>query len=220
MQMKNVAALSLTLLILAVATTGCSNKAGTNGTTAYGFRSAAIEFSQVTKSFGTIKSISKKVWIDQFGESIAIQCCTQTNYSPLGYNTSSEICTLDIIRDNTIYKIDLSKKKGVSAHLPSKENSNATYSLLPIYTDYTIKQNDGTFLRYDTLINLPCRVYTVWDNTVWVYKGIALKTESVVLGERVVETATSFCENCTIDSTVFRVPTGIALQKSLTAITQ
>ena len=119
-----------------------------------------------------------------------------------------------ITKGDTIISVNLTNKTGNKMVLPEKP-VNYLKMTPEIKEKYKVKE-----LGQEEVIGKPCSKYSLEVNqmgqtasiTVWIWKGIALKTITNGGGMTMSETATEIKESATVDAEVFSIPEGITVQ--------
>ena len=168
----------------------------------YEIKSAIIKKS--VERFGqTTESVT---YIDDYGKSEA----TESSYTWEGETRR----TRTITKDNKSIWINLDDKTGFS--------STAWQSINYLNLTQEVKdKNKIKELGEETIAGKPCKKYSVevtrMDRTstmtVWIWKGITLKSESSFNDRTMTEVATEIKENATVDSKLFAVPSDVTIQE-------
>ncbi|MGE0076992.1 MAG: hypothetical protein AB7S48_03940 [Bacteroidales bacterium] len=198
---------SFFLFCILISVIGCVSKKH-DSFNAFDFRSAKATMVSYGKSFGTFRNSTTTLWIDSYGEEISIIRQSIRDYSPLGLSVLEKNNTLDIIKGDSLFSINLSNQSGVVRSLGLGADSLYLSNLsFPILGKDLCRS--GKCIGSDSVLMRPCKVYSLLDRKVWLYKGLILKTERKLLGETYTELVTSLEENCDVDPAVFAIPLNV-----------
>lgn len=201
---------AILILLIATVFAACNSNENCNSPL-FGFKTARVELVTTGKSFGTERTAITSVWIDNYGKQASVEQQSVINFSLYGLNSNETSHVLNIFDGSFIHHIDLIKRIGTSVPADSIGLQDADKRIIPVYLKRYVEQMGGECLGFDSVLGYRCNVYRIWDSKVWVYKGFALKTEKVILGETLTQVATSFFENCYINSNVFSIPPNVAM---------
>ena len=131
----------------------------------------------------------------------------------LGFKQTTK--TLHLRNSDGEYGIDLNEGTGIkynSEEIP-KEVAQKMTGLG--YSNKTIKDMGGVKKRKEQLLEKNCMVYELEDGaiTVWLYKGVALKSVTNMGGMQMSYVATSIKENVNIPASTFEIPGGIRVEE-------
>jgi len=168
----------------------------------FGVEQGVMEFKMTTMG---MTSTMEMYWID-YGK----QTATITTMNMMGMNTVSHT----LIQENVIYTWDNMTGMGSKVEVDMDEDSqNINYNNLnkEMMDKYHMVEK-GT----EEVMGKTCKVFTMKYNgvesTTWVYKGMALKSESVVSGIKTTLEVTKLEEGATPPADAFVLPENIKFQ--------
>jgi len=116
------------------------------------------------------------------------------------------------------YSIDYDKNKATSTVNPVYEtyanSDDADYDKLG--RDALKSLGYSNTNKTENIVGKRCELWTGSLGKVWIWKGLALKTETNVLGVSVIETATSVKININVPASKFEIPKGISIDDTQT----
>ncbi len=115
--------------------------------------------------------------------------------------------------------IMIDDEKNIAVKMPSMGMTNEKINFLD-QSPKNIRRNKIKEIGKETLLDRECTIYTVAvfmmgnvvKQTVWVYKGITLKSSITTDWGEMVQTATSLVEDIEIPAETFTLPEGIEIQ--------
>lgn len=179
----------------------------------FGFRSAKVFMVSKGKAFGTIRRTNTTVWIDSYGTKMSVLSHSVSDYSNFGLSLCEEHKTLDIVKGDSIYSINLITNTGI---VYSVDNCADSLCFVRFVFCAYLKHFDGVSQGADLFNGYKCDMVSLFDNQLWFYKGFPLKRVSESLGDIFTEEALSFEENCPVDSSKFVIPQNVKFQNKYT----
>lgn len=153
------------------------------------------------------QKVESTLYFDDYGKIEAVE--TTVNVA----GTEKNMRTLD--EGNSIASIDLDAKTVQRMEKPDKLNNFLTL------TDEQKEKYKYQELGEETFLDRPCKKISLeltemgqtFQGTLWLWKGIPLKTETQVGGATVVEEAVEVQENVEIPAEKFTVPEGFTVSE-------
>lgn len=169
---------------------------------------------QIKSGYVKYKPLNKRVtgthelWWDNYGEYVREERNLTTTTKFFGRKKESKEHTIIITKGELIWRADLS-------------NNTATKSVNPMY--HTVQDNMGEMSENEQqqmansilgglggkkagkekFMGYTCEITKMWGSKVWMYKGVALKSESKMLGMKSGEEATVFKPNAAVNTSKF-----------------
>lgn len=184
-----------------------------NSNRVFDFRSAKVFMVSTGKAFGTIRKTNTTVWIDSYGNRMAVLSHSVSDYSNFGLSLCEEHKTLDIVKGDSIYSINLITNTGIVYSVDNCIDSLCfvRFAFCAYLKHFDVaSQGKGLFNDYI------CDIVSFFDNQLWLYKGFPLKRVSKSLGDIFTEEVLSFEENCHVDSSKFTIPQNVKIQNKHT----
>ena len=169
----------------------------------FDFRSAKVSMVSTGKAFGTIRETNATIWIDSYGERMSVLSQSVSDYSNFGYSACEEYKTLDIVRGDSIYSINLITNTGVVCSIDNCVDSLCFARLA--FCAY-LKHYYGVKQGVELLNGYPCKKFSLFDSQLWFYKGFPFKRVTKSLGDIFTEEVLSFEENCLVDTSKVDIP--------------
>lgn len=175
----------------------------------FSFRSAKVLTVSYGKLFGTIRKTNTTIWVDSYGERMSVLSQSVNDYSNFGFDLSEEFKTLDIVRGDSVYSINLINNTGLVYSIRDYADSLCFERVaFCAYRKHLDGVNQGTGI----FNGFCCEKISLFDIQLWFYKGFPLKRVSKSLGDIFTEEALSFEENCPVDSSKFVIPQNVIFQ--------
>ena len=170
------------------------------------FKTGIIEYKQEGNAKGTHTK-----YIDQYGYKQADY--TESEVKVFGF-TNKEKKGIIMIGPK-VYSIDFSTNRanvGVNPVYETYANSNGSdYDKLGKEAMESLGfSNSG---KTETIVGKKCEIWKGALGRIWIWKSLALKSETVVLGINITETAVSVKINTSVPASKFEVPNGIDIQE-------
>ncbi|MFD1292833.1 hypothetical protein ACFQ5N_03200 [Lutibacter holmesii] len=201
--MKNI---FLLVVVFLLSLTSCSqnSKTAKSGFQKYPFKSAVIEYTITGNSTGT-----KTIYIDDYGFKQAE--ISEITTKIMGFKTKEkeEVITVG----SEIFTVDHETNKVVKTNNPYAEKYAENVGEDYIKTGEEVLISLGfEKIGNETILGKNC---TIWKgmSTIWAWKGVVLKSETNLMGMRIVETATSIKTAVNIDADKFIAPTNYAVEE-------
>ena len=192
-------AISIFGVLMLSAGCGRSGNKG-EGAQRFGVKSCRIEYNVS----GTMPGHTT-VWIDDWGMREA-QWATNTMRM---FNRDIPVAKLTLIDAGWYYDVDLNDRTGMKMEIPNMGRM-AAGALGKILSSAMGGKKIGT----EQVAGRPCEVWETKNppSKSWIWKGIPLKSEIEVMGERMITEAILIEENPVIPEGVFSLPDGVVLQ--------
>lgn len=174
----------------------------------YKVKSGIVEY----KITGT-QSGRETLYFDKFGKREATYSNTKISFGGFSQETN----TMALLKGKYQYNIDLDKKTGNKIDNPFLQQMNQSAAEqgkdLTDAGEEMMKQMGGKKIGTEMFLGKKCDVWEIkqMSTKVWVYKGIALKTESNMAGMKMTKVATSFQENVKIPEIKFTIPKDVKM---------
>lgn len=183
----------------------------------FAFKTAHIEYAASGNEFGIKKNTNSSLWIDQYGEWMGMMEVEQKDFSSIGIEETQKATTLYVLNADTLKEfemapdINLKKIDYVPLEIPIDP------LILNSFSTRNVRQWGGIASGEDTIKSFPCEIYQFTNARIWIHEGLALRTETEILGETIVQEAISVEFNCPIDSvrTVLSKKTNISLTRNI-----
>ena len=193
-----------TILLSAVLLISFSLSAQTKKNRLYPFKSGVIEYTYSGNTTGT-----QVLYIDDYG---FLQCeITKTETRQFGQTEKKNEVKLSKGLD--IYQWDPETKKGTRIHNSLAEELMNDPDFDPEeFGKRTMESLGFTKSGEETLDGKRCEVYKGMGSTIWIWNGLALKTEVKLLGTKTVWTATSIRLDQGAPADKFKIPSDITIE--------
>jgi len=169
------------------------------------FKTGIIKYKLEGNSSGTHTK-----YIDQYGYKQAD--FSETEMKVFGMSKKENKAT--ILIGPKAYSIDYDKNKATSTVNPVYEtyanSKGSDYDKLG--RDALKSLGYSNTNKTESIVGKRCELWTGSLGKVWIWKGLALKTETNVLGVSVIETATSVRINISVPASKFEIPKGMDLE--------
>ncbi|WP_321298354.1 hypothetical protein [Marinifilum fragile] len=155
------------------------------------------------------------IWFDDYGKLYKEEVKSETKVKVFGIESSEKKHTLKIVKDGVIYDINQLNHTGTKLetgispeYYSALENMSDTQK--KEIADELLEAFGGQRLGTSEFFNRSCEKIKVLGATVWIYKGVVLKSEAKMMGIENHEVALKFDENIKIPSSTFEVPEDIS----------
>jgi hypothetical protein len=165
----------------------------------FGIKSGYIEYSLTGNTVGT-----KKVWWDNYGQYKRTEIKAKSTSKVFGMTSQEEINTVEIINKEDVYVWDYTKQSGTQTKITGYQSSLFTDEEAEVIADELIAQLGGERLGTEKVLGKTCEIISLVGTKVWIYKGIALKSEAKVLMLTNFEMAKVFEENKSVTASLFK----------------
>jgi hypothetical protein len=194
--MKPLKTIPLALSLVIVLATSASFAQKNQSVFYYPVKSAHIEYMHSGQSTGP-----ETLYVDRNGR-------VSSRYSELttkSFGSTTTTKQLVIQKDSIVYSIDSDKKTGVkqTIHITEKDVEKWAKTVEELYNETGFKKT-GT----GEILGKPCEIWEGMSTKVWIWKGLALKSEVNMMGKHIME-ATKVEVDVPIDQKKFAVPDGI-----------
>jgi len=183
----------------------------------FAFKTAHIEYAASGNEFGILKNTNSSLWIDQYGEWMGVLEVEHKDYSSIGIEETQKSTTLYVLNADTLKEFEMAS----NINLKNIDWIPQTIPIEPLFLNAfstkNLRQWGGIASGEDTINSLPCEVYQFTNAKIWIHEGLALRTETEILGETIIQEAISVEFNCPIDSarTVLSKKTNISLTRNI-----
>ena len=187
----------------------------------YEFKSIVINYTIESSGMGSTTTGTKTLKVDDFGSKEAMEEISTTTTKLFGKITTEKKHTLDILKGDYGYSIDMITKEGTKMNVRevAKAFQPAGMAMADDLQKYKgkegmrlfVEENDGVWEGEASLLGKNCWVFSMMGVKMWMYKGVVLKSESTAWGMNITETATSVDENMAIPASAFEIPAGISI---------
>ncbi len=181
----------------------------------YEIKNAMVEY----KISGAGQTGKETLYISDYGQKEARY--TEMAVKLMGFKSVTK--TLSLYDQGWVYDIDLKEKKGEKYNeseaqkIAQRNTQGVIDSKMTgvVFDKDTLNELKGAKKGSETLLGKKCQIYELQNGAIRasIYKGIALKTESVFGGMKMTYTATSFDEKAAISQDKFEVPSGVKIEK-------
>jgi len=203
----------LTLLLILIIFLGSSMVFAQREAKWFAVKSGHIEYELEGSTVGT-----KTIWFDDYGLKYREEVNATTTTKVLGFKTVNEEHSIEIRVEDIYMSIDLLEKKGSTGKLHLYEEFQEDYYNM---TDEEKKEFEedilnsfgGERLGNDEVFGKNCEIVSVMGAKSWIYKGLTLKLELNVLGQKSDEIVTLLEEDISVPVSMFEAPEGIELAK-------
>ncbi|NLF43775.1 MAG: hypothetical protein GX587_13860 [Bacteroidales bacterium] len=202
---------SICILLLLISSCNMKNKKS------FAFKTAHIEYAASGNEFGIKKNTNSSLWIDQYGEWMGMMEVEQKDFSSIGIEEIQKVTTLYVLNTDTLKEFELAS----NISLINIDWVPLTIPVEPLilnaFSYKNLRQWGGIASGEDTIKSLPCEIYQLTNAKIWVHEGLALRTETEVLGETIIQEAISVEFNCPVDSarTFLSKKTNISLTRNI-----
>jgi len=167
----------------------------------YPVKSAIVEYVYSGATTGT-----ESYYMDNNGRLSA----RYSQLSTKSFGSTTKTNQLVIQKDSIIYTIDLDKKTGVKQtfQISEKDMEKWAKTADSVYTDLGFKKTGE-----EVLLGKQCEIWEGMSSKVWVWKNLAIKTETNLFGKHIME-ATKVEIDVSIPKSKFAIPDGITMTES------
>jgi len=177
----------------------------------YGIERAILKKNIAMDMGGMKQTMSSVQYIDDFGQKES----SETFISMQGQNFT----VFTLMKDGYVYTANMALKQGAKINMATMGDYK-TVNYLNITNEVKekykiVEKGNESFLgkdckRYDLTVSVQGQTVQV---SVWIWRGIALKSASTVTGTNVVEEVTEIQEGATIAKEKFELPEGITFNE-------
>ncbi len=115
-----------------------------------------------------------------------------------------KIKLLNVFKNNFLYAIDLNNKTGIKTISKEYINDNK-------FTKEDILKNGGILIAKNDILGKNCEVWKTRNLKIWLWKGLALKIKSKIVGKKYEKIATEIKENISILPNELMIPNDIKI---------
>ncbi len=178
----------------------------------YTVKSGHVEYKLTGNTSGT-----KTLWFDDYGLKSFTEVKSKTVTKMLGVKDESQEHSILIVSGSEIYNIDMLKGTGYKMQ---NEFSSAFEEVASQMTEaerekmgkQMLHDLGGEIIGTEMVLGRRCVVVEMMGAKSWLYKNLALKMESKIMGIEVNEMAEKFDENITIPASKFEPPQNIEFE--------
>ncbi|MDB4334805.1 hypothetical protein OAA06_00445 [bacterium] len=172
--------------------------------TQYTVKSGHIEYTMSGSTKGT-----RSLWWDDFGDKSYEETNATTVIKMFGMENKEVVHNVTITVGDKYWSANLLDNTGESGTYDYKDAADAIAKSMTEEEAKKLEQQmldalNGEKLGKETFLGKSCEVLQILGtNKIWVYKGIALKTNAQIMGIVANEAATKFEENISVPSSKF-----------------
>lgn len=193
------------LLVLLLSLFACSVLAQ------YSVKSGYIEYELTGDVSG-----KRSIWFDNHGKLYCEIDSSQTQWRDAGEIFTTVYNRMIVYDSMYMYEVDLTERTGYRIEMP--EWSEDDYPYMKMNDDEMLEylrslteEMDGVFHGEEVFLGRKCGVFEMWGTKMWIYKGLALKTETYLDDGFSTVVATRFEENIIVPAEKFTVPGDIEI---------
>jgi hypothetical protein len=162
----------------------------------YPVKTAYVEYVQSGTTNGT-----ETLYVDNYGK----QSARYSELTTKSFGSTTTTKQIMIQKDSVVYTIDTEKKTGVkqTIHIDPKDVEKWADTAEEIYTDLGFKKTGE-----EAILGKPCDIWEGMSSKIWIWNGLALKTEISIFGKTLIE-AKKVDVSGSIDKSKFEIPDGI-----------
>ena len=155
----------------------------------------------------------REIWWDNYGQKTAEREKSTTTTKMLGMKSTEQKDALTIIVNNQFWSINYIETTGMKGVVPNFANDMNMYSMSEKeqqeFANQLLEDMGGKRLGTETLGSYSCEVVSLMNTKVWVYKGLALKTEGKRMGIATKEVFSEFKPGTAVTASKFTPPANI-----------
>jgi len=175
----------------------------------FAIKSGKLEYKLTGNTTGT-----KTIYFDDYGDKYFERLVSLTETKMFGVTDKSETNKTTIINDGHFWTVNKITNNNVEGVLPFYSSSKALFNSMTEkeqkeFADDILESFGGTHEGVEKVLGYTCEKIAVMGSVLWIYKGVALKSEAKIMGITANETATSFEMNINISSSQFEAPVGV-----------
>ena len=176
-------------------------------------KSGKIEMKLSGSTTGT-----KTIYFDDYGDKHYEHEKSVTEVKMFGITDRTEKDVINIMNKNQFWTIDNIENNNSKGKLPYYDASREMYANMTDaeqkkFADDILRGFGGEKMGTEKVLGKTCEKLKVMGSYVWIYKGIALKMETNVMGIIANEVAVKFDENASVSSSYFQEPKGLSFTK-------
>lgn len=156
---------------------------------------------------------TKTIYFDNYGDKFHEHEKSVTEVKMFGITDRTQVDKISIMNGDQFWTIDHIEGKNTKGTLPYYQSShqmveNMTEAEQKKMADDLLKAMGGQKLGNEKVLGYDCEKMSVMGSYTWIYKGIALKSETNVMGIVSNEVAIEFEKNPRLASELFEAPRG------------
>lgn len=156
---------------------------------------------------------TKTIFFDHYGDQYHEHEKSVTEVKMFGMTDRTNVDKVTIMNGDHFWTIDNIEDKNMQGTLPYYKSShqmveNMTEAEQQKMADDLLKSMGGQKLGTEEVLGYKCEKMSVMGSTIWIYKGITLKSEANVMGIVSHEVAIEFEKNPSLSSDLFKAPKG------------
>ena len=195
----------ISLIILACVITGSAGEKAN----IFAIKSGSIKYNLSGSTTGT-----KTMYWNNYGENTRTEIDSKTVTKMFGFTNEDKTHTITVMIKDTFWVANLITKEGQTGTLPYykevKENVEGMSKVeRKQFEDDILASLGGSKLGTEKFLNYNCEVMSVMGAKIWIYKGVALKTDINIMGIKSKETATVFKPNTRVSKDMFKPSTAV-----------
>lgn len=171
------------------------------------------------KPLGKRESGVHEIWWDNYGKHVREEKNITTTTKFFGKKEVSKEHTVTIIKGKNIWSANLEEGTGTQSVNPMydmvQDNmGQMSESEQEQSANDLLKSLGGKKIGKENFMGYECEITKMWGSKVWMYKGIALKSESKMLGMKSGEEAVDFQPNAKVNPSKFEPLADIDYEKA------
>lgn len=173
----------------------------------------AIKSGKIVLELSGSTTGTKTIYFDDYGDKFHEQEKSVTEVKMFGMTDRTNIDKITIMNGDQFWNIDHIEGKNMQGTLPYYKSShqmveNMTEAEQRKMADDLLKSMGGKKEGIEEVLGYDCEKISVMGSYTWIYNGIALKSETNVMGIISNEVAIEFEKNPRLSSDLFEAPSG------------
>lgn len=177
----------------------------------YAMKSGYLKLELSGNTVGT-----REIWWDNYGQKSAEYEQSTTTTKILGMKSTEDKDVLTIIVNDQFWTINYIENSGLKGLVPNFTDESGINSITEKeqeeFANQLLEDLGGTRLGTETLGSYTCEVVSLMNTKVWVYKGIALKTEGKLMSIETKEMFSDFKPGSAVAASKFTPPANISFK--------
>jgi hypothetical protein len=165
---------------------------------------------------------TKELWWDDFGDKTCEIEKSTTTVKMFGMKNVERKHTRTILVKDSYWTVNYVNKEAYKGKVAAYNTGNSMVASMSeeereALVNQFLESMGGQKLADETIDNYRCEVFIIMGARIWLYKGIAIKSESKVMGVEINEMFNDFKPGTAVSASVFTPPSDVEYQDLLAA---